>query len=383
MPFGGRCARGSIASVVRLLALLVCLTFRLSPAHAQSSQTVDATKPTATPQIEPGILPTALAVGPGFVLHGAGAFVAGDRLAARRLLLSEGVSVTTFFATGALLATTGASRKLVAVGLPIVATGVSVFMLGWAADIYAASTGGRDVTGTPELAPIEAELGHRYVYDPQFAYRNFIYARTDLRAERFRISPSAWIGADDDNQRLNLDTAYRVWGRSIGRPSPDGTHLDLAMGLTYHRYPNDGFAVYTPEWRIEGRLDLAHVGPSLRGAFVEAQLGYGLELYDFATVSGGPDPFGLLLARFGFGIYFGDSALRTGEVIGYYDHRHDDFAAGLGVSGIGGGFLGHVGLKAHHYFWPAWGAGLLLEGGSAIVSGLSLKYRWLPKGGAR
>jgi hypothetical protein len=379
-----RVRHGAIALWCSLVCMMVQVSSALAePTTTKPEQVSTAPAPDAARPIDPGIGPTALALGAGFVVHGAGSYVAGDRLSARRLLISEGVALAAFLGAGSLLAATGASRKLVAVGLPVVASGVSVFMLGWAADLYAASTGGRDVTGTPQLSAFEAELGPRYVYDPQFAYRNFIYAQVDLRVDRLRASPMAWIAADDDNQRLSFDSAYRVWGRSMQRATRDGSHLDLALAMTYHRYPNERFAVYTPEWRVEGRLDLSHVGRSLRGAFVDGQLGYGLELYDFEAAPGGPDPFGLLLARFGFGIYFGDSALHSGEASVYYDQRHDDFAAGLGVRGIGGGFLGHVGLKAHQFFAPAWGVGLLIEGGSAIVAGLSMKYRYLPQGGAR
>ncbi len=402
-------SRKSVPLLSVFLAIVLCSICSISPVQAQQSSPDAELEPAARTQ-EPAahrqapetaqtqsarapysgssgfkarLGPTALALGPGFFVHGAGTFVAGDRRTGQRLLIAEAASLVAFLAAGSMLAATGASRKLVAVGLPIVATSVSLFMVGWFADIYGASTGGRDVTGTPQLARIDAELGYRYVYDPQFAYRNFIYARADLRVTRFRFSSSAWLGADDNNQRIRLDSAYRLWGRSMQRSTRDGSHTDLALGLTYHRYPDDGFAVYTPEWRVDGRLDLSHVGPSLRGAFVDGQLGYALELYAFEAASGGPDPFGMLLARFGFGVYFGDSALHTGEASIYYDHRHDDFAAGLGVRGIAGGFLGHLGLTAHRFFWPSWGAGLLIEGGSAIVAGLSLKYRLLEQGGTR
>ncbi len=383
MPWGS-VRRGSKSIAIRLLTMLLAWHIFIASVCAQDSVAHDvpyATQSTSQPSPKPGVVPTLVAVGPGLVLHGAGTFVARDRTTARRILISEGVSFAAFIAGGALLAGTGASRKVVGVTLPIVTASGSIFMLGWLADIYAASTGGRDVSGAPQLAPLEAELGYRYVYDPQFEYRNFVYVQSDLRMHRFRLSPSAWLAVDDDNQRLFLDGAYRVLGRSIGRPTRDGSYLDLAMGMTMHRYPDEKFTVYTPEWRLDSRLDLGHVGPSLRGSFFDAQVGYGLELYDFEVASGGPDPFGLLLGRFGFGVYFGDSMLRTGEAVVYYDHRHDDFAAGLGVRGIGGGFLGHVGLKAHQYFSAHWGAGLLIEGGSAIVAGLSLKYRHYPAQG--
>ncbi|HEX6245763.1 MAG TPA: hypothetical protein VFZ61_32790, partial [Polyangiales bacterium] len=91
--------------------------------------------------------------------------------------------------------------------------------------------------------------------------------------------------------------------------------------------------------------------------------------------------FGMLLARFGFGVYVG-SGPRSGEAQLYYDHRHDDFAAGLGVKGIASGPLGHFGLSGRYYVTQAWGASALIELGSAVVAGLNLCYRHAsPTGG--
>ena len=122
------------------------------------------------------------------------------------------------------------------------------------------------------------------------------------------------------------------------------------------------------------------MGESLAGSFVEGQVGAGLELYDFQVPGSsiGNNAFGLLLARFGFGMYFGDGGANSGEACLYYDHRHDDFAAGLGVTGIPAGILGHVGLRGHYYVTPRWGFSGLVEVGSALVTGLSLRYRHAP-----
>jgi hypothetical protein len=327
--------------------------------------------------VKPGVLPTLAAVVPGILLHGSGAFAAGDRPLAKRLALLEAAGFGAFLTAGAVVAFTGTSRRLVGSFAPVIVMGGGVFLLGWLADIYAASTGGRDVHGAPFAAPVEAELGYRYVYDPQFAYRNFTYVRADFREHRLRVSPSAWLALDDNNQRVQLEVAGRVLGRQPGRPSPDGSYLDGVSAFTYAGYGSDEFGVYTGELRVDGRLDLAHVGRSLRGAFVDGHVGAGLELYDF-QVKGAKvrdDASGILLARFGFGIYVGDSRARTGELLLYYDHRHDDYAAGLGVAGIAGGVLGHVGLAGHYYLTPTWGLTVLGEAGSAYIGGLGLRYR--------
>lgn len=374
------------------LCVCVSLLWRVVPVSAQqvsvqqvSPQQAESVEPALqdapTKPASPGVLPVVAALGPGLVLHGAGAFVAGDRATAKRLLLLEGASLTLFFAASSVVALSGASRRLVGPMLPLVTAGGAVFMLGWMADIYAASTGGRAVSAVTWASPVEAELSYRYVYDPQFLYRNFTYAEATFRAGMLRVSPSGWFALDDENQRLRIDSATRVWGRTPQRKANDGSYLDLSHAYTLHRYASDDFAVWTFEGRVDGRLDLARVGPSLRGSFAEGQLGAGLELYDYDVPGArlGDDTAGLLLARFGFGVYFGDEVRRTGETLLYYDHRHDDYAAGLGVRGIGGGFLGHLGLQGHHFLCDEWGLTWLLEAGSAYIGGLGARYRYRPR----
>jgi len=296
---------------------------------------------------------------------------------ARRLALLEAAGLTLLIGAGAVVAATGTSRRLIGSFAPLIVLGGGVFLLGWIADIYAATTGGREVHAAPFVSPLEWELAYRYVHDPQFEYRNFSYMRADYRVRRFRASPSAWVALDDNNQRVQLELAARALGNRPQRTSSDGSYLDGVSALTYHNYAPESFAVWTGELRVDGRLDLAYLGQSLRGSFVEGHLGAGLELYDFDAPGArvGDDASGLLLARFGFGVYYGDSRARTGEAFVYYDHRHDDYAAGLGVSGIGGGVLGHFGATAHYFVTPRWALSLLFEVGSAYLGGLGLRYR--------
>jgi len=331
-------------------------------------------------RVHPG-LATGLATFPGFLVHGAGAFAIGDRSTARKLVLSEVGGLGTFLAAGTLIAVTGTSRRLIGLLAPITIAGFGVFVLGFLADLYAASTGGRPDHHAPEFVPrVDAELGYLHVYDPQFAYRSFVTARSDVRSGALRVSPEAQIALDDDTQRFLLEFAYRPLGRTVRRSARDGSFLDLATGLRYQRYGSDGFAVMTPEWHLQGRIDLGRVGPSLAGSYFEGQIGAGLELYDF-EVKGSRirnNATGLLLARFGFGMYFGTGGANSGEAYLYYDHRHDDFAAGFGVPGIPAGILGHIGLRGHYFITRRWGIAGLMEVGSALVTGLSLRYRHAP-----
>ena len=144
--------------------------------------------------------------------------------------------------------------------------------------------------------------------------------------------------------------------------------------MTDHDYVSDGFAVTTGEASLRGRLDLARVGPTLAGSFAEFGVGGALasNRYD-----GHPDQAdSLLLGGFAFGAYLGRRADRWGEAKIYYDHRHDGFAAGLKMRGLGSGVPGHFGARALFFFAPSWGAQIEAEAGSAYVTGLSLLYRY-------
>jgi hypothetical protein len=86
----------------------------------------------------------------------------------------------------------------------------------------------------------------------------------------------------------------------------------------------------------------------------------------------------LLLAHMGFGVYVGQRAAMApsgGEFELYYDHRHDGFAGGLKLRGLGSGAAGHLGLAGHYYVSEAWGLRALAEVGSAWVLGLSALLR--------
>lgn len=364
------------------LAWVLCLVVVLTAARVQAQESPQAAAPVqseAGPQawLKPGVLAAGLAILPGFVLHGAGSFAIGERKTAKRLLIAEGAGLAVFVGAGLLLVQTGTARRMVGALTPLTIFGFGTFALSWLADIYAASTGGRDAYGARFVPNVAVELGYLYVHDPQFQYGSFGTVRADLRVSAFRASPMAWVALDDDNQRFLLQLAYRAWGRTPSRRFADGSFVELATGVRYHRFGTERFAVTTSEWQLDGRLDLARVGPALRGAFVEGQLGAGLELYHFRAPGSrvGDNAFGLLLARFGFGVYLGTGP-KSGEVFAYYDHRHDDFAAGLGLKGIASGPLGHFGLSGRYFFGPQWGMNALFELGSAVVAGAAVSYRY-------
>src|SRR5690606_41582738 len=116
----------------------------------------------------------------------------------------------------------------------------------------------------------------------------------------------------------------------------------------------------------------------LRGMFVEGELGYGIQAFDYdAPGQGlGSDVIGMLLYRVAAGLYLGRDRTRRGEVMLYYDHRRDDFIGGLGRPIYYGSVLGHFGLDAHFWFGEHWGVRADARIGSAFMGGASALYRW-------
>jgi hypothetical protein len=110
----------------------------------------------------------------------------------------------------------------------------------------------------------------------------------------------------------------------------------------------------------------------LDGSFVELGLGWALQSIDYGSAR---DTQPVMLGRFSFGAYIGNPLASGGEVRAYYDHRHDDFAAGLKVPGLGSGALGHFGLDARWFMDERWGVLLEAQAGSALLVGASLVMR--------
>jgi len=331
------------------------------------------TKPKRSP------LAAAAAIVPGVVVHGAGHYVGGDPTTGSRLLALEGAGLGTVALGFIPIVASGASRRLVGPGALLTVGGVGLFAISSLADLYGviAPPGG---FGAPDVVTprLETALGYRYVYDPVFAYRSFVAYDIDWRLGRLRFSPSAWFALGDTNSRLRLVAAYRFTGPTPARDEPpsDGSYLDVDTALTRHAYTSDRFATTTLEIALSGRLDMRRIAPSLTGSFAEMSFGWALQTYEYSIDGVRADIGELLLARFGYGFYFGWPGAPRGEVMLYYDHRHDDFAAGLKLPGLASGVAGHFGMDARFYWNEQWGMRLEAAAGSAYVAGASLLFRY-------
>ncbi len=329
------------------------------------------------PTSEERALAVGAAIVPGVLLHGAGSYVLGRPTTAKRLLLLQGIGMGFVALGGGLLFSTGAARDFAGPGAALSIAGVGLFSVSWAADLYSvlAPEGGlgRDPGWTSNL---EAELGYRYIYDPNFEYRNFVVNALTGRIGPLRLSPSLWSSPDTANERFRTELAYRLSGPEPERKSASGTFFDVEIAFTNHRYGQEGFQLTTYEGALEGRWDLTDYDPFLRGSFIDFGLGVGSQIYSWDVVPDDSVSSTLLLGGFGFGIYLGDRSPVGGFVRAYYDHRHDDLAAGLLAPGLGSGVAGHFGLEGIYYLSEQWGVRADAQIGSALVVGASGLFRY-------
>ena len=373
-------------SLRRFVAALVAAVLALSTplgALADTSPTDDCADERPPPRsFGKSAAGTAMALVPGLVVHGAGHLAVGETKTGLRLLALEGVGLGVL-ATGFVpIVLSGASRRLIGPAAALSAAGVGLFAISFLADIYGivAPAGG---TGAPfrETPVLQTALGYRYVYDPTFAYRHFMAQEIDYRTGAWRLHPTAWFALDDTNTRLRAHVAYRVTGpRPRANPlSRDGSFVDIEAALTRHAFTSNRFSTTTGELAVAGRLDMERIGPSLRGSFAEMSAGMAMQASSYAVRGTSADVGELLLLRFGFGMYIGFPGTPRGEMTFFYDHRHDDFAAGLKITGLGSGVAGHFGADARLFFTQQWGIAAEAAVGSSYLTGLSILFRhWGP-----
>jgi len=336
-----------------------------SSESAAAGDVSEVVGPFAPKAKDPSALATVAAVVPGLVLHGLGHYVAGDKKTAKRLFAWEGVGLGLMIVSGATIGLTGASRYGNEVTIPMLVTGTGIFLNTAVADIYGSATGGR----VPRYAAppdFSVTAGYAYIDDPQFSYTHFSVVGASYVRGRIELAPSLWTALGADNQRARVPIRYHFLDSGVG------DFLQGGAAVTYHRYGDDGFASVVGELNLGGRLNSSRLGASLAGSFATASIGYGLHRTSYDITNVPADTIGLLIARFGYGLYLPHS----GEIEAYYQHRRDGFSAGLSPgTRNGSGFLGHFGLALRQPVSGRLALSLRTEIGAAWVSTVGLEFR--------
>jgi hypothetical protein len=332
-----------------------------------------------TDSSQPRALPVAAALVPGAIAHGAGHLALGETRTAKNLLLMESLGLGLFLSGGLTIVLTGASRYFVAPAATATMAGFGLFSTSYLADIYGTLSrdGSAALSRYRPPARWETELGYRRVQAPGFDYRDFVVQRVSRQIGGFRLTPSGWFSVRGDTARYRFETQYRLAG-DVTNPRPtDVSFVDVTLGFVHQRHHPEHFSKSSAELSLDARYDLARLGPTLRGAFIELGAGYALGRIDY-NLQGLTVPHDLehlLLGRIGFGVTLRGQSAPGSEALVYYDHRHDDYAAGLKLTGIGSGVVGHFGASLRWFFNDSLGVSLDGQAGSAYLGGASLIFR--------
>lgn len=309
------------------------------------------------------LLPTTLAVVPGFVVHGLGHWVAGDRKTAFRLLRYEILGLGMVTAAGLALQMSGGTRYGNEVTIPLLVAGTGLFFNSFIADVYGSASRG---TGYHYARPsdLSATIGYAYIYDPLFAYQHFSVLTAHARLGDVLLTPALWTALDANNQRARAGLAYEFLGNAAGE------YLRIHGAYTYHHFGDDGFSNHVGELSLQARIEMKRLGESLSGSYASASYGLGAERTSYAISSIEADTYALLLGHFGYGFYLP----KSGQLEAYYEHRRDTFTAGLSPgTRNGSGFLGHFGLRLEQPIYSRFTVEAQAEIGSALLLTLGLR----------
>jgi hypothetical protein len=348
----------------------------VEPAHVVAPVPAPAPQPSAGTRA----LAATASVVPGALVHGSGHYVMGESETAIDLLLFEALGLGMVLGGGTVIVLTGASRYMVGPAAAVTVLGVGIFGLSLSADIYGSVSpdpGAASLRRPSPLPTLESELGYRRVDDPLFEHHDFLFERFSLNHGRFGLGFSGFFSFEGDNARYRGEGSYRLVDDASATDSTPHDRLEVQLGLVHHRYAVEHFDMTSGELFVSGRYDLSRVGRTLSGSFAEIGAGYGHGVigYDLPGLEVPGDDYGLLLARFGFGVALRGQSAKGSEALLYYDHRHDDFAAGLKVTGLGSGVAGHFGFQTKWFFNDSIGLLGDVAVGSAWVFGGSLVLR--------
>lgn len=313
---------------------------------------------------------------PGLLVHGAGHMAAGRVDDGLWLLAMEGTGLLMLVGGIAGLAAFGAPPELNPPLIWTATTGTGLFFFSWLADIYGVAAMDGQGAGAPfKLLPsMYAAQGYQYVYNPVMRDRHYLRTEAGGALGSWMVNGKLWWAPPDGLLRMEGRLDLRLLGATQSRAATDGSALDVRAGYDFNQVPDQDTSAHVVSLALRGRLDLARVLESARGAFVEAELGQAWASYRYALRTSEFNS--LLLSRVSFGMYLGHDPGGYGELSVSYDHRHDGFIGGTKMNGLGSGVGGGFVTRLRKSVWGGWGLDMGFGAGSAYVADASVIYMW-------
>ncbi len=368
-----------------------------NPQQESESSRESEPEPEVEPEPEPEreaskFSPSPWAVGasiiPGIVIHGAGHFVAGDRVSASRLLAMEGIGLAGLGASLAVLVAVGGSSKPAPLYVPLAVGSIGLLGTSFLADVAGTLNSGRGVWPEPFLLyGFRLRTGYGGLFGSNHRFTHLAQLGAGWHGHRWSLGGDVHVNPGGAYSSYGGQAGCVVWSPGIGNSersatSPGGsfggnlavvdpvTRLTLFIDTRYQDFTKDGFSALAVSGFGELRWNMVNMVPSMGNAWLLGRLGWGMDLLFFDAPVRGDDGLPFLVADVGMGARF--FRLLSAEIA--WRQRKGELPGGLVTSEGMSGFMGMIELLGRLVLARNWA---LLPGvrvGNGVFTWLSAEY---------
>ena len=228
----------------------------------------------------------------GFVLHGTGHYLAGEREAALLLLATEAAGLLLVGAAELTDSLSGESRRLAPFTRPVAALGLAAFVTSWELDLLGTFTGQAGTARYQELPPepLTGSVYYALWSDPVQNHLNLFSLGLRVPLGRIarplsRVELAAHGSWDPFDSSLPLLLGGVVSLRLVGGPAQLASRVVLDLEWSEELRASQGYGVSTPACSLEVRYNLGQALSRFRQVLLLARWGYGLEVTHFLASS--------------------------------------------------------------------------------------------------
>lgn len=256
--------------------LCACLVLAGPAARAEPPPTTEQAKaqgyePRGEGERPGSLLGGAIAVGPGFLVHGLGHYYAGDTPTALTLLLSELAGIGLIIAGSVVDENTNGAGPTGGLRNALTHTGVLLFFGSWVADIVGTFKGAESFAPNSRRTSGNVfGIAYRFTDNPLTPFKHHLVTRLSLDNGRVWVRPEVDLEVALDLWQVALDTGVRLF---VG----DNPHNRFGVGVNGRRYavPRFGYAATSAAAFIDWQVDLGMIVRGMRNFYLFNRTGYG------------------------------------------------------------------------------------------------------------
>lgn len=272
-----------IRALIRTALLAASLALSALPARAEPPPTTEQAqselgyKARGEDQPPGSLLGGAIAVGPGFLVHGLGHYYAGDSRTALSLLLAELAGIGLIIAGSVIDDSTNGGGSTGGIRNALTHSGVLLFFGSWVADIVGTFKGAESFDSSSRRTRGNVlGIAYRFTENPLTPFKHHLVTRLSLDSGRIWLRPELDLEVGLDLWQLALDAGVRLF---VG----DNPHNRIALGVNGRRHAvrQFGYTATSAAGFVDWQVDLGLVVRGMRNFYLFNRTGYGLFALQF------------------------------------------------------------------------------------------------------